>query len=61
VQAPFPDGVRFVSLYSRSDGIVDWRTCLDPAAQLVEVRGSHVGMAVNRSVFRAVGAALAPA
>ncbi len=59
-QAPFPDGVRFVSLYSRSDGIVDWRTCLDPAADLVEVGGSHVGMAVNRSVFRAVGAALAP-
>jgi pimeloyl-ACP methyl ester carboxylesterase len=60
-QAPFPDGVRFVSLYSRSDGIVDWRMCLDPAADLVEVGGSHVGMAVNRSVFRAVGAALAPA
>lgn len=59
-QAPFPDGVRFVSLYSRSDGIVDWRTCLDPAAENVEVGGSHVGMAVNRSVFRAVGAALAP-
>ena len=58
-QAPFPAGVRFVSLYSRSDGIVDWRTCLDPAAQLVEVGGSHVGMAVNRSVFRAVGGALA--
>jgi pimeloyl-ACP methyl ester carboxylesterase len=60
-QAPFPDRVRFVSLYSRSDGIVDWRTCLDPAADLVEVGGSHVGMAVNPSVFRAVGAALAAA
>jgi triacylglycerol lipase len=58
-QAPFPDGVRFVSVYSRSDGIVDWRTCLDPAAELVEVGGSHTGMAVNRRVFRAVGAALA--
>ena len=60
-RAPFPDGVRFVSLYSRSDGIVDWRTCLDPAAELVEVGGSHVGMAVNPSVFRAVGSALAAA
>jgi pimeloyl-ACP methyl ester carboxylesterase len=60
-RAPVPDGVRFVSLYSRSDGIVDWRTCLDPAADLVEVGGSHVGMAVNPSVFRAVGAALAAA
>jgi len=61
VQAPFPDGVRFVSVFSRWDGIVDWRTCLDPAAELVEVGGTHVGMAVNRQVFRALGAALAPA
>ena len=60
-RAPFPGGVRFVSLYSRSDGIVDWRTCLVPAAELVEVGGSHVGMAVNPSVFRAVGSALAAA
>jgi pimeloyl-ACP methyl ester carboxylesterase len=60
VQAPFPDGVPFLSIYSRWDGIVDWRTCLDPAAELVEVGGSHVGMAVNRQVFRALGAALAP-
>ena len=29
---PFPDEVGYVSLYSRSDGIVDWRSCLDPAA-----------------------------
>ncbi|HVD58778.1 MAG TPA: alpha/beta hydrolase, partial [Thermoleophilaceae bacterium] len=26
---PCPDGVGFVSIYSRSDGIVDWRACLD--------------------------------
>ena len=27
---PFPAGVGLVSIYSRSDGIVDWRACLDP-------------------------------
>src|SRR6185295_94794 len=27
-----PDGVGFVSVYSRSDGVVDWRACLDPCA-----------------------------
>jgi pimeloyl-ACP methyl ester carboxylesterase len=59
--APFPDGVGFTSVYSRSDGIVDWHACLDPAAEQVEVRASHIGMAVNPQVFRAVGAALAPA
>jgi hypothetical protein len=55
---PFPEDIRFVSVYSRSDGIVDWRSCLDPAAEHVEVSSSHIGMAVNREVFRAVGQAL---
>lgn len=59
--APLPPGVELVSLYSRTDGIVDWRACLDPDARLVEVDASHVGMAVNRDVFRVVAEALAPA
>jgi pimeloyl-ACP methyl ester carboxylesterase len=54
----FPENVPFTSVYSRSDGIVDWRACLDPAAEHVEVRASHVGMAVNREVFRVVGETL---
>jgi len=57
--AMFPPGIAFTSIYSRSDGIVAWRACLDPAADHVEVRSSHVGMAVNADVFRAVSAALA--
>ena len=57
---PFPSDVRFVSVCSRSDGIVDWRACLDPAAEHVEVRSSHVGMAVHPDVFRAVARAMAP-
>jgi pimeloyl-ACP methyl ester carboxylesterase len=56
---PFPEDVGFVSVYSRSDGIVDWRSCLDPAADHVEVSASHIGMAVNAQVFRAVAGALA--
>jgi triacylglycerol lipase len=59
--APFPAGVAFTSIYSRSDGIVAWRACLDPAAKQIEVHSSHVGMAVNGDVFRAVAAALAGA
>ena len=53
--------MRLVSLYSRTDGIVDWRACLDPAAENVEVDASHVGMAVSRDVYRAVAAALVAA
>jgi triacylglycerol lipase len=53
-QSPFPDGVGFVSLYSRTDGIVHWRACLDPYAEHVEVRSSHVGMGMNAAVHRVV-------
>lgn len=42
----------WVAVYSRSDAIVDWRACLDPAAECVEVDGSHCGMAVNVHVYR---------
>lgn len=57
--APFPGGVGFTSVYSRRDGIVDWRSCLDESADLVEVRASHVGMAANAEVYRVVAEALA--
>jgi pimeloyl-ACP methyl ester carboxylesterase len=57
--APMANGVGFVSIYSRSDGIVDWRACLDPTAdELVEISGSHCGMAVNPAAWRAVAKAL---
>jgi pimeloyl-ACP methyl ester carboxylesterase len=57
--APFPADVGYVALYSRSDGIVDWRSCIDPDADAcVEVRGSHCGMSLNPQVYRAIGRAL---
>ncbi|SFR30153.1 hypothetical protein SAMN04488564_1302 [Lentzea waywayandensis] len=37
----FPVHVPFTSIYSRSDRIVDWRTCLDPAARHREVDSAH--------------------
>jgi triacylglycerol lipase len=59
IAGEFPAGVPFVSVYSRTDGIVDWRACLDPAARQVEVRSSHVGMALHADVFRVVADTLA--
>jgi pimeloyl-ACP methyl ester carboxylesterase len=56
LSTPFPENVGYLSLYSRSDGIVDWRACIDPAAENLEVSSSHVGMAVNRHVYRALAA-----
>ena len=52
--APFPAAVSYLSIYSRSDGIVNFQSCLDPAARHLELRSSHCGMAVNKHVFRAV-------
>jgi triacylglycerol lipase len=57
--APLPPDVGFVAVYSRSDGIVDWRACLDPSAEEhVEIRASHCGMAVSPAAWRAVAGAL---
>jgi triacylglycerol lipase len=50
--APLASDLRAVSVYSRSDGIVSWRACLDPYARQVEVESSHSGMSVNREVYR---------
>jgi pimeloyl-ACP methyl ester carboxylesterase len=59
LEGPFPDDVGYVAVYSKSDGIVNWRSCLDPAAdELVEVSASHCGMGVNAQAFLAVADAL---
>jgi triacylglycerol lipase len=49
--APLETGMSVLAVHSRSDGIVDWRACLDPYAECVEVDGSHCGMAVNSGVY----------
>ncbi|WP_165355144.1 alpha/beta fold hydrolase [Nocardioides oleivorans] len=59
-RAPLPDDVDFTAIYSRRDGIVDWRACIDPIATAVEVRSSHLGMAFDPAVIAAVTAALRP-
>jgi triacylglycerol lipase len=54
----FPAGVGYTALYSKTDGVVHWRACLDPAAVQVEVRASHLGMGLNAEVYAEVGHAL---
>src|SRR5687768_5731952 len=56
IQPPRP-GVGYVSVYSRSDGVVRWESCLDPHAEQIEVDSTHCGMAVHPDVFRAVAGA----
>ena len=40
------------SIYSRSDGVVNWKACLRQDINAIEVRGSHVGLALNPEVYR---------
>jgi hypothetical protein len=54
LDGPFPAGLPYLSVYSRSDAIIDWRTCLDPAAELAEVPTSHTGMATDPAVLHLV-------
>jgi pimeloyl-ACP methyl ester carboxylesterase len=50
--------IEAVAVYSRSDGIVDWRACLDPYAEALEVDSSHCGMSVHPEVYRALAPVL---
>lgn len=37
----FPAAVRFLSIYSQVDSIIDWRSCLDPAARHRDIPVGH--------------------
>lgn len=55
---PLASGVAFTSVFSRRDGVIDWRSCLDPQATTVEVSTSHLGMAFDPVVLDVVTRAL---
>jgi len=51
LDAPLERHIDAVSVYSRTDGIVDWNACIDPHARNVEVASSHCGMSVHPAVY----------
>ena len=53
--SPFPASIPLTSIYSKGDGVVWWEACVVPYAHAVEIRGSHVGLAVNRHAYRVLG------
>ncbi|MEA2186567.1 MAG: triacylglycerol lipase [Solirubrobacteraceae bacterium] len=54
VWAPLPASIGAVSLFSRRDGVVDWRACLDPHGSNVEIRATHCGMPSDPAALRAI-------
>jgi len=57
-RVPLPPDLPFTAIYSRRDGIVDWRACIDREAHAIEVTSSHVGMALDPRVVDVVTGAL---
>lgn len=62
LESAFPSSVPQIAVYTKSDGIVDWRVCIndDPATN-VEVAGTHVALVANPAVYRALASHLAGA
>jgi triacylglycerol lipase len=55
VQRGVPASIPQSAIYTKSDGIVDWRVCVtDNPATNFEVTGTHVGLVFNASVYRLV-------
>jgi pimeloyl-ACP methyl ester carboxylesterase len=61
-QSLTPPPVPTTSIYSRSDGVVHWKTCINPKtkrAENVEVHGSHCGLVLNPLAFTVIADRLA--
>ena len=49
-----------IAIYTKTDGIVDWRACVNDDSETdFEVSGTHVGLVVNPVVYRLIAIRLA--
>jgi len=55
---PDPAAVPTTAIYTKEDGVVPWKTCLelveDEIHQNIQVRGSHLGLGVNPAVLEII-------
>jgi pimeloyl-ACP methyl ester carboxylesterase len=60
LQRRVPSSVIETAIYTRDDGVVDWRYCItdDPKADFA-VSGTHIGLAFNSSVYTIIASRLA--
>ena len=59
LDGPLASSVSQTCIYTKSDGIVDWRACLHPDARNLEVPGTHIGLIFNMRVYESLAAELA--
>jgi len=59
---PLPDAIVQAAIYTKADGVIDWRCCIndDPATD-IEVRGTHLGLVFNPQAYRRIAGVLASA
>lgn len=59
-ESGFSGNFRRRAIYSKCDGVVDWRACVEDEEDLnTEVIATHIGMAFNPDVYRTVANLLA--
>jgi hypothetical protein len=60
LQGQIPKSIRQTSIYTKADGILDWRVCLsgDPKVD-IEVSATHIGLAFSPIVYSLVAQRLA--
>ncbi len=62
LRCDLPESVRQSALYTRDDGIVDWRYCITGEDDIdCEVPGTHIGLVFNASVYKIIAERLAKA
>jgi pimeloyl-ACP methyl ester carboxylesterase len=60
LEAPCPHTIPHTAVYTKTDGIVDWRVCVNEDARSnVEVNGTHVGLVFNPTVYEVIARRLA--
>lgn len=62
LRSDLPESVGRAAIYTETDGVVDWRSCLEEDSNLnMKVNGTHAGLAFNPQVYRRVARLLAAA
>lgn len=60
IRDEFPESVARHAIYTETDGVVDWQSCVEEEDELnTKVNGTHSGLAFNPQVYRRVARLLA--
>jgi hypothetical protein len=60
IREDFPESVSHAAIFTPTDGVVDWRSCVEEDDSLnTEVSGTHVCLVFNPQVYRRIAQLLA--